>query len=108
MENDNLSERIEELLGNPDMMAKVGAMAQSLFGDKEERAEEAPMSSNETQMLLRAAKLLGEQKTDNRQGLLLALKPHLSADKGQRVDRAVKLLKLARLLPLIKESDLFL
>ena len=107
MENDNISDKLQELLGNPDMMAKVSAMAESLF-TKEEKTEESPVSSNETQMLLRAAKLLGEQKTDNRQGLLLALKPHLSADKGQRVDRAVKLLKLARLLPLIKESDLFL
>ncbi len=107
MENDNISDKLQELLGNPDMMAKVSAMAESLF-TKEEKTEETPVSSNETQMLLRAAKLLGEQKTDNRQGLLLALKPHLSADKGQRVDRAVKLLKLARLLPLIKESDLFL
>ena len=107
MESDNLGEKIEQLLGNPEMMAKVSAMAESLFGG-EEKTEEAPVSTGETQILMKAAKLLGEQKTDNRQGLLLALKPHLSADKGVRVDKAVKLLKLARLLPLIKESDLFL
>lgn len=43
---------------------------------------------------------------DKRAGLLLALKPHLSVDRQERVDKAVKLLKIASLLPVLKEQGL--
>lgn len=43
---------------------------------------------------------------DKRAGLLLALKPHLSVDRQKRVDKAVKLLKIASLLPVLKEQGL--
>lgn len=43
---------------------------------------------------------------DKRAGLLLALKPHLSKERQIRVDKAVKLLKIASLLPVLKEQGL--
>lgn len=43
---------------------------------------------------------------DDRTRLLLALRPHLSEERRPRVDRAVKLLKLASVLPLLQETDL--
>ncbi len=108
METEGINEKISQLLSDPEGMAKISAMAQSLFGNEGEKSEE-PKESGEAQMLVKAAKLLGDSGgRDDRAQLLLALKPHLSAEKGERVDKAIKLLRLARLLPLIKESDLFL
>ena len=55
-------------------------------------------------------KLMSAMKNDqddDRTRLLLSLKPHLSQERQQRVDQAVKLLKLITLLPLIRESGLF-
>ena len=50
---------------------------------------------------------LSDNKIDERSKLLLALKPHLSEKRQQRVDKAVKLLKLASLIPIVKEQGLF-
>lgn len=49
---------------------------------------------------------LGSGADDKRAGLLLALKPHLSKERQERVERAVKLLKIASLLPVLKEQGL--
>lgn len=43
---------------------------------------------------------------DSNTELLLALKPHLREEKQQRVDKAVKLLKLFALFTVVKESGL--
>ena len=37
----------------------------------------------------------------------MALKPHLSEERSKKVDDAVKIMQLIKLLPLIKESGLF-
>ena len=43
---------------------------------------------------------------DKRAGLLLALKPHLSKERQERVEKAVKLLKIASLIPVLKEQGI--
>ena len=43
---------------------------------------------------------------DSRTGLLLALKPHLSNERCDRVDKAVRLMKIASLIPVLKEQGL--
>jgi len=53
--------------------------------------------------------LLGAFKnteTDERSALLLALKPHLSDKRKERVDGAVKIMKLVKLLPVINETGI--
>ena len=49
---------------------------------------------------------LQSQNDDPRTALLTALKPHLSEAKREKVDTAVKILRLLDLLPLIKESGI--
>ena len=46
------------------------------------------------------------QKNDRRTELLLALKPHLSEERRERVDKAVKILKIVSILPALKEQGL--
>ena len=49
---------------------------------------------------------LKSKSNDSRSQLLLALKPHLSEPKQEKVGTAIKILKLLELLPLIKDTGL--
>ena len=60
------------------------------------------------QSLLRMAPLLGSlrEETPGTQ-LLRALRPLLSPARQERLDQAIRLLQLTRVLPLLKSSGLF-
>lgn len=108
MENDNIQENLSRLLSDPEGMEKIRAMAESLLGGSAEPTKkDAPSQNDEAQMLMRAVTLLKNDAPDERGKLLLALKPHLGAERQLKVDRAVKLLRLAKLAPLLGESDIF-
>ena len=117
---DDMAGKISELLSNPDGMEKIKAMASALFGG--ESNTENQTLNNETSQNLESSlslpdgfdpmKLMGifsslkNKSLDDRSALLLALKPHLSSDRQERVEKAVKLLKIASLLPLLKEQGI--
>lgn len=106
METSNLAEKLSEILNDPEGMEKIGALAQELLSD-EEKAGIEPLT--EAADGIKIAKMLGTLKNssnDTRSQLLLALRPHLSHERRERVDKAVKLLKLAGMLPLLQESGL--
>lgn len=110
---DDMAEKITSLLSDPDGMEKIRKMAEGLFGDKE-KAPDPPQESGGLSLPdgFDPAKLMGILSSlsgkgpDDRSALLLALKPHLSPERRDRVDRAVKLLKLASLLPLLRSEGL--
>ncbi len=52
-------------------------------------------------------KALNSNVCDDRAALLNALKPHLCEKRRQRVDKAVKMLRLVSLLPLLREQGIF-
>ncbi len=107
MENDNLSEKLSQILNDPEGMAQIQSFAQSLLGSDTPAEQSANISKGEMDILMRAAKMLRNDRPDDRSQLLLALKPHLSGERRERVDRAVKLLRIANLAPLLNETDLF-
>ncbi len=106
MENSNLADKLSEILNDPEGMAKIQSMAQSLLGEGEQQnAVESPTLAEGaaiTQML----SALKNSGGDDRSRLLLALRPHLSDERRERVDKAVKLLRLASVLPLLQESGM--
>jgi hypothetical protein len=116
---DDMADKITELLADPDAMVRIKQMAETLFsGDNE--ADNKPKQPEtggfslpdgfDPMKLMGIMSALNSNDNDNRAGLLLALKPHLTIERQQRVDRAVKLLKIASLLPILKEQgilDLF-
>lgn len=60
------------------------------------------------QMLSRAAPLLNAvNREDDSTRLLRALRPLLSPARQQKLDEAIKILHMMRLMPLLKESGLF-
>ena len=106
---DDISAKLSAILNDPEGMERIKKMAENMLGTSEEKKEE-PLEEMgiDLSTLTRAIGLLKNQKQENeRVKLLLALKPHLSLEKRERVDAAVKILKLLDMAPLLKEMGIF-
>lgn len=58
-------------------------------------------------ILLQVQKILGSMgQEDENTKLLMALKPHFSEKRREKIDQAVKMLRLLSVLPLLKDSGL--
>jgi len=115
---DDISEKLAEILNDPESLNRVREMAEGLLGGQKTETKNTPpdISSaledgglNATQIakIMSVMSRLKRGGDDSRSNLLLALKPHLSAPRREKVDTAIKLLKLIDLLPLLKDSGLF-
>ena len=117
---DDISEKLAELLNDPDSLNRVREMAENLLGGDSKKAESTPPPAADLGSLFggdidpvqigKIMSVMSRLKSggdDSRAKLLLALKPHLSAPRREKVDTAIKLLKLADLLPLLKDSGIF-
>ena len=118
---DDISEKLAELLNDPDSLNRVREMAENILGGDDKR-DEKNKSKNDFDMnslfgdgidpvqigkIMQVMSRLKSDRDDNRARLLLALKPHLSAPRQEKVDTAIKLLKLIDLLPALKDSGMF-
>ena len=112
---DELSQKLSEILSDPESMNRVREMAESLLsGPDEKKAPEINLLSGamdglgteDMQRLIKIFSKLNSAERDSRAELLLALKPHLSDEKKKKVDSAIKILKIIELWPLIKDSGL--
>lgn len=121
---DELTEKITQILNDPDGMDMVKSLAGSLLGGQNapQAGEEKPTGgalslpdsgglSLDPKQLGMIMKVMNSLKSndadDDRIRLLTALRPHLSPERQKKTDTAVKMLKLLKLLPLIKDSGLF-
>lgn len=115
---EDIGEKISMLLNSPDGMEKIRAAAKNILGeavnDPDPQKNDGGISLPENllnnmgsiQNIMRIMGLLNQRKEDSRVNLLLALKPHLSHERAKRVDKAVSLLRVASLLPLLREEGL--
>ena len=106
---DDLNEKITALLSDPSALEGIRNMASSLLGNAPSPPNEEVTSDNLMPDIDigKVMSVLGRLKntgTDERTRLLLALKPHLSERRRDRVDRAIKILKLLDMLPLLQDS----
>ena len=93
---EELENKLGAILGNPEMMQKIMAMAQSLGGEapKDTPAPPPPEFPQLDPGLLQ--KLSGAGGIDqNQQTLLHALGPYLSSRRISRLERAMKAAKMA-------------
>lgn len=113
---DDISEKLAGLLNDPDTMERVKRMAENILGGEENpQPQQSPNLGDITGMfgadeLSSIMSIIGKLKSsgnDPRTQLLTALKPHLSEPRREKVDTAIKILKVLELLPLIKDSGLF-
>lgn len=125
---EDLAGQINALLQDPESMEMLSGLAASLMGGESEEKADAhsdaappapppppqsaalPLLSElgapQLGLLMKLGKLLNSNREDDRTRLLMALRPLLSPDRQGRVDKAVKLIKIAQLLPLLRESGL--
>lgn len=116
---DNITDKLSELLNDPEGIKNLQNMAQSILGgdvggdavlpqNLYEKDEEDDLLSNiDVGKMLTVINRVKQNRTDNRTGLLKALKPHLSKNRQERVDKVVKILKIIDILPILQESGLF-
>ena len=102
---DEFEERLNAVLNNPQMMAQIMSMAQSLGGSQdEERHREAPPEKSpppsraDSPPLRKFAELAGKSGIDKeQQALLKALSPYLHKDRIGKLEQAMRAAKLAQL-----------
>lgn len=107
---DDLSEKLSALLSDPNGMERIKDMAQSLLGSKTD--EPPPPSASDGDIDIgQLTRILSLMKStggdDARVKLLMALKPNLSPERQNKVDSAIRILKLIELAPLLKDMGLF-
>lgn len=118
---DDLSEKLAELLNDPESFEQLREMAESVLGgqktNNESRNEPSPDLNSAADgidldpvQITKIMSLLSQLKSsgnDSRSKLLLALKPLLSPPRREKVDTAIKLLKLIDMLPMLRDSGIF-
>lgn len=109
---DDIMEKLGELLSDEESVKEIVELAKMMTS--EEAVENGAESENKNTegafdigSLTKLTSLIGaaSQKDKNAE-LLLALKPHLKEEKRERVDKALKLLKLIAVWNMAKESGL--
>lgn len=117
-EQNELTERLSALLSDPEGLEQIKNMAAGLFGSNNSFEPQKPLKEQEDEGSLfpdiDMGKVLGLMSSlksrtgeNDKTRLLLALKPHLAAERQKKVDTAVKILKLLELAPKLSELGLF-
>lgn len=110
---DDLTEKLERLLSSPEGMAKIQSAMSALtgaVGTQPEPTPPPPPADNGGADLSALTKLipllsgLGQDNEDTR--LLQALRPYLHGQRAERLEDTVRLLRMARLVPLLQEQGI--
>jgi len=97
---DNMEEKLGSILGNPAMMQQIMSMAQALGQSQPEPPrEEAPSIPDiDPGMISKVMTMAGQTNIDpNQQQLLKALRPYLTHQRIERLEKAMRAARLANL-----------
>lgn len=112
---EDLSAKVQELFSDPESMQQISELAAMLQGNAGESsaapAAAVPATGGsegfDPSMLMHLSELMHTQnQPDKNTALLLALKPHLGAQRQLRVDKAVKLMRLYGMWKIAKASGM--
>ena len=111
---DDLGEKLAGILNDPESMERVRKMAESILGEEPPAEQSKPnlgditgmLGANELTAIMSIISKLKSGVNDPRSQLLTALKPHLSEPRREKVDTAIKIIKVLEILPLVKDSGL--
>ncbi len=97
---DDMEQKLNAILGNPQMMSQIMSMAQTMGAGKEEApappAPQVSMPSFDPAMLQKVAELTQRSGIDShQQSLLHALRPYLSPERIAKLEKAMRAAKLA-------------
>ncbi len=119
---EDISRKINEILGDPEMMEQIKGLA-GMFGQGSEKSDTQakkpePQNNNSLSSLnmpdpnmlgtmMKIAPLLQSMGGDDDSiRLLKALKPFLKEERSKRIDGAIKMLGFMKILPLLKSSGI--
>jgi len=97
---DDFESKLGQILGNPEMMGKIMAMAQN-FGSQQEAPPEPPKQDSplpeiDFATIQKLTGLMGKAGMDREQkALLSALSPYISGARIQKLEKAMRAAKLA-------------
>ena len=114
----DIADEIYRLINSDGGMEKIKSIAGELLNNSENSEKSAENSSNSNefsieemlnnaqniQSIMRVMSVFQNQQEDKRINLLLSLKPHLSVERAKRIDTAVTLIKIAGIIPILKEE----
>ena len=97
---DDFENKLGQILGNPEMMGKIMAMAQSFGGQQAppepEPQPEAAMPEIDLAAIQKLTGLIGKAGVDSEQrALLSALSPYISGNRIRKLEKAMRAAKLA-------------
>ena len=110
---DDLNEKLNRLLSDPEGLAKIQAAMSALGGEETPPPSPPPAPAPpaaggfDPALLGRLMPLLSGMNGDNEDTRLLeALRPYLRGERAGRLDDTMQLMRLARLLPLLQEQGI--
>ena len=110
-----LQDTINQIMRDPEAMRQVQSLGEKLGlsgNPMPPSASPTPAPGGNTEMMAALSKLAplmsSAAPNDETTALLNALKPFLSGEKLQRLQSAGRLIRLVRMIPLLRESGMFL
>jgi len=118
---DDLSSKLNEFLKDPESMEKIKSIA-AMFGGSgaaenpapaaappvQENAGPPPVDPDTLRTIMKIAPALSHfRQDDDATRLLRALRPLLGEAKRKKLDEAIRLMQLSRMIPFLKNSGLF-
>lgn len=126
---DELMQKLEGILSTKEGQEQLKNLQNMFFGEQDSANNDQPnegglnslsslmSASNQStndqqfnidpQMIMTLQKVMsGMNKNDKNTQLLLALKPHFSQKRQEKVDKAVGLMRIMSMLPMLKESGI--
>lgn len=96
---DELEEKLNAVLGNPQMMQQIMAMAQSMGTNTDTSTDSSPaMPPIDLGMLQKLSGFSQQSSIDkNQQSLLQALRPYLSRERISKLEKAMRAAKIAKI-----------
>lgn len=112
---DDFQDKLNSILGDPQMMSQIMNMAQSFTKTQEPTAQEQPASSFtelpkdlDLGMMQKIASFAGKMGIDrDQQNLLHALRPYLSSQRIGKLEKAMRSAKIAAAVTGIIGRDIF-
>lgn len=94
---DDMTDKIKEILNNPEMMNMVSSLLGSANSGVSEEKEEDITSSVKGML-----SGIGSE-SDKRINLLNALKPYMRESRASNIDKAIKMIKLTKISSILKD-----
>lgn len=95
---DQMEDKLGAILNNPQLMGQIMSMAQSLGNSSPPQQEPQQQPAFDPAMLQKFSAVMGQSGIDNNQQTLLrALNPYLSGRKVEKLERAMRAAKMARM-----------